>query len=144
MQTTNTPSTTTPTKTTTLREKVFDYIKSTGEAGATDEEIQEFLGLEGNTARPRRWELSNKLGRVRAAGTRNTHAGRTATVWIANAFPLVRPQKATQPKQVTVTHRRNGKSIREFKSFIQQSGNSQTITFPQAIAILSGDTVSIS
>lgn len=133
-----------PTKAAAIREDVFNYIKSTGDEGVTDQEIQEFLGLDGNTERPRRWELSSKQGRIRAAGTRQTQSGRSATVWIANAYPVLPSEKDTQPKQVTVTHRRNGKPIREFKSFVQTKGNAQTVTFPQAIAVLSGDTVSIS
>ena len=127
-----------------IREQVFDFIKSRGDDGATDQEIQGHLGLDGNTERPRRWELSSKLGRIRESGTRETASGRSATVWIANKFVITPKPKATQPKQVTVTHRRNDEPIREFKSFVQMKGNAQTITFPMGVAILAGDTVTIS
>jgi hypothetical protein len=154
MQTIDPPTNGTPTsdaaaeaaqpKAAAIREQVFEAIKASGDDGLTDEQIQEQLGLDGNTQRPRRWELSSKQGRIRESGTRKTRFGRDATVWVANKFVIAPTPKATQPKQVTVTHKRNGEPIRQFKSFVQTKGNAQTVTFPQAAAILSGDEVTIS
>jgi hypothetical protein len=41
----------------TARERVFDFIESSRDFGATDREIQERLGMNPNTERPRRVEL---------------------------------------------------------------------------------------
>ncbi len=50
--------------------------------GLTDEEIQDRLGLTGNTQRPRRMELL-KTGVVKDSGrTRKTKSGREAVVWV--------------------------------------------------------------
>lgn len=52
--------------------------------GATDEQIAEALDLADNTARARRWTLSEKLGLVFDSGRRReTRAGNPATVWVA-------------------------------------------------------------
>lgn len=66
-----------------LRERVFRYIKEQGWAGATDQEVQEALQMDGNTQRPRRVELANERRIVRH-GTRKTKSGRGATVWVVN------------------------------------------------------------
>ena len=51
--------------------------------GATDEEIGDWLGLGGNTVRPRRRELQ-LAGLIRDSGrTRATASGRQAVVWVA-------------------------------------------------------------
>jgi len=99
---------------TAIRESVFLAIKAAGENGLTDEQMQEQLGLASNTQRPRRWELSHK-GRIRQSGTRETKTGWQATVWVANEVPVPMENKATQPKQVTVTRLRNGNPAREIK-----------------------------
>ena len=73
----------------TQRSKVLATIWAAGTDGLTDEEIQARLGLDGNSARPRRWELWQlNLIAVRkdAAGVpvrRRTHTGRAAVVWVA-------------------------------------------------------------
>lgn len=65
----------------TLRARVLSFIESTGQAGATDIEIQDALSMEGNTERPRRGELL-KIGLIRDSGrTRKTRSGRAAVVW---------------------------------------------------------------
>lgn len=65
-----------------LRRAVLEFIRSR-DNGATDEEIQEALGLDGDTGRPRRWELRN-LGLVEDSGMRRkTTAGRNAVVWVS-------------------------------------------------------------
>lgn len=40
-----------------LREAVYLYLKAVGSRGATERELEEALGLRGNTLRPRLWEL---------------------------------------------------------------------------------------
>jgi len=128
-----------------LRERIFDFILNCGSFGATDEEIQERLLIPGNTERPRRWELSSKQDRIKPTGkTRETRTGRQAIVWTINPTPGLKKPKETPPKQVTVTQKRNGQKIRQFKSFVTGKGNVQVITFPQTLAILSGDEVTIS
>ncbi len=43
-----------------LRGMVFGFILGRGSYGATDQEIEDALGIDGNTERPRRWELGKK------------------------------------------------------------------------------------
>lgn len=65
------------------RERIYRFIAVQGAVGSTDDETQEYLGMSGNTERPRRGELVAK-GRIVASGrTRPTRSGRRATVWIA-------------------------------------------------------------
>jgi hypothetical protein len=126
-----------------IREKVFELIKAAGSTGLTDAEQQTKLNLDGNTQRPRRWELSHKQGRIRQSGTRQTPFGRQASVWVANEIPTLPKENPKPAKQVTVTQKRNGEAIRQFKSFVQEHGNTQVVVFPQTITILSGDQVTI-
>lgn len=64
-----------------LRAQVLACIVESGERGMTDEEIQNALGMAGNTERPRRWELE-RAGLVKDSGIRRvTKAGRKAAVW---------------------------------------------------------------
>lgn len=71
-----------------LRRLVFEYIRSCGRDGATDQECQEALGLASNSQGPRRIELTNS-GHVRDSGERRpTRSGRGAIVWIATGKPL--------------------------------------------------------
>lgn len=67
------------TRTAELREKVYDYLKAHGPA--TDEQVQEALGMNPNTQRPRRIELVD-LRRVRdSQRTAKTRSGRDAVLW---------------------------------------------------------------
>lgn len=69
----------------TLRRVVFDFIKSRGDRGATDEEVQMSLAMNTSTQRPRRVELVEG-GLVRDSGHRRlTRARRKAVVWIWTA-----------------------------------------------------------
>lgn len=69
-----------------LREQVLAFIRSRGTQGATDEEVQDALGMLGNTQRPRRGELVDS-GHVRDSHqTRGTKSGRAAKVWVAKEF----------------------------------------------------------
>lgn len=64
-------------------ERVFEFIKSRANHGATDEEIQAGLNMTGNSERPRRKRLVD-LGRVTdSRNLRLTQAGNPAAVWIA-------------------------------------------------------------
>jgi hypothetical protein len=79
-----------------LKEQVYDAIRTAGYRGLTDDEGQALLGMDGNTYRPRRVSLADE-GRVYVArkivtlaGTthqdrvniiRKTRAGRDAVVW---------------------------------------------------------------
>ena len=64
----------------TLRQKVYDYLKSCP-GGRTDLEMQTFLKMDGSTQRPRRVRLV-ELGMVRDSGrTSKTASGRSAVVW---------------------------------------------------------------
>lgn len=69
----------------TLRAMVFRALRERGSTGATDEELQQALRLQGNTERPRRRELE-EVGLVRDSGVRRkTQAGKAAVVWVAAA-----------------------------------------------------------
>lgn len=64
-----------------LRERVYAAICVLGRA--TDEQLQQYLGMEGNTERPRRCELV-AAGRVRDSGRRaKTQNHRKAVLWEA-------------------------------------------------------------
>ena len=66
-----------------LRGQVLAYIRSQGERGATDEEIQQALEMQGNTERPRRGELVEAGLVKKSDATRKTSSGRAASVWVA-------------------------------------------------------------
>ena len=64
----------------TLRQRVYECLKLC-ENGATDEEMQVSLEMDGSTQRPRRVRLV-ELGMVRDSGrTSTTNSGRNAVVW---------------------------------------------------------------
>lgn len=66
----------------TLRTSVLGFIVARGERGATDIEIQDALGMEGSTQRPRRVELV-MAGLVKDSGTtRKSGSGRACAVWV--------------------------------------------------------------
>lgn len=65
------------------QERVLHFLQTKGDAGATDEEIAEALGLNPSAARPRRVELQEH-GLVADSGRRRqTRSGRSAVVWIS-------------------------------------------------------------
>lgn len=67
----------------TLRAAVMAYIAHKRADGATDEELQFALSLEGNTERPRRRELQLG-GLITDSGQRRlTASNRNAVVWVA-------------------------------------------------------------
>lgn len=63
-----------------IRERVYDAIAAAPD-GMTDIELQDALGLDGSTQRPRRIELLGE-GRIRALGVRKQANGRAAMVWV--------------------------------------------------------------
>ncbi len=71
---------------------MYEFVRSRGEHGAIDEEIEALavsLGKRESTGRARRVDLAN-AGQIVAAGfTRKTRSGRDAIVWIAADQPLV-------------------------------------------------------
>lgn len=70
-----------------LRRAVFEEIARRGVAGATDDEIQQALGMNPSTERPRRIELW-RAGLVADSGQRRpTATGRLAVVWVRGGDP---------------------------------------------------------
>lgn len=64
-----------------LQVQVYEAIAGSFAVGATDEEIQTWLGMNPSTQRPRRVELVKKGLVVDSGRTRQTRSGRQATVW---------------------------------------------------------------
>lgn len=69
----------------TQRYRVFEFIQ--GNAGATDDQIMNGLGLKMNSVLPRRGELVEKGLVIDSGRTRKTRANRDAIVWIVNPVP---------------------------------------------------------
>lgn len=68
-------------KTGSLRRKVYEYILNQGLRGATDQEIEKALHIEGNTVRPTRISLI-KDGFIKDTGsTRKNQHGNECIVW---------------------------------------------------------------
>ena len=65
----------------TLRAKVLAYVASRGDDGATAQEIENALGMSGNTVRPRLVELREHGAITASMFTRVTTSGRRAVVW---------------------------------------------------------------
>lgn len=67
-----------------LRFKVYAYIKQRGAKGATDEEIQDALGMQLQTEVPRRRELVMKGLIVDSGIKRLTKSRRRAAAWVVS------------------------------------------------------------
>lgn len=65
----------------TKRRLVYDYIERCGLRGATDYEIEEILGLEGNTVRPTRGGLVEDGFVIDSGTTRKNKHGNECIVW---------------------------------------------------------------
>jgi hypothetical protein len=65
----------------TVRQKVLAVIEARGEHGATDDELEQALGMRHQTVSARRRELY-LLGEIRTVGERRTRSGRLARVWV--------------------------------------------------------------
>ena len=62
---------------------VLELVRAAGDEGKTDDEIAIELYLHPDSARPRRYELTQR-GYLKASGQRRPcPGGRTGTVWIA-------------------------------------------------------------
>lgn len=67
----------------TIRNAILAYIQVCGENGATRDEIERYMGIDGNTVRPRVAELLS-MGKVKGCDrTRKTFSGRMAEVLVA-------------------------------------------------------------
>lgn len=62
------------------QQEILDLLKAHPK-GLTDEEIQDKLGMNPSSERPRRGELV-AMNKIQAVATRPTRSGRRATVWI--------------------------------------------------------------
>lgn len=69
----------------TLRQKVFQALLSAGEAGLTREELETVCEMDGNTLRPRVWELirAKSIRELPETMTRKTASGRQAAILTA-------------------------------------------------------------
>lgn len=72
----------TPSRLNDLQDRVYRFLKSRGDHGATDEQLADGLGLNPSTARPRRIELV-RLNLVVKGDRRKTRSGRSADAWRA-------------------------------------------------------------
>lgn len=64
-----------------IRRKVYDYFARQGFYGATDQEIEEALGISGNTIRPTRGSLVKDGFIVDTGTTRKNHNKEECIVW---------------------------------------------------------------
>lgn len=67
-----------------MQAQVLKYIAGRGVLGATDDEIEQALGLRHQTASARRRELVLKGFIVFAGALRETTSGRAAQVWVVS------------------------------------------------------------
>lgn len=65
----------------TKRRRVYDYIVGRGLHGATDDEIQNALGIDGNTVRPTRGGLVEDGYIIDTGTTRKNKQGNECIVW---------------------------------------------------------------
>jgi len=63
--------------------RITEYLLRCGSHGATDQEIQDALGIDGNTERPARRQLEKDKRVRRTRRWRFTRARRPAIVWVA-------------------------------------------------------------
>lgn len=68
-------------KTGTLRRRVYEYFYSRGLVGATDEEAQDTLHIDGNTLRPTRGSLVKDGYLIDTGTTRKNAKGHDCIVW---------------------------------------------------------------
>ena len=67
----------------TMRAQVLAAIVAAGVDGLTDDEIQQQLGLQGSSERPRRIELQQAEMITQSGEVRPTASGRKAVCWVA-------------------------------------------------------------
>jgi len=66
-----------------LKRRVYEYILSQGMRGATDQEIEKTLQIEGNTVRPSRVGLIKDGYIIDSGTTRKNHHNNDCIVWRA-------------------------------------------------------------
>jgi hypothetical protein len=70
-----------------LRLRIYEYVLSRGDEGATCDEVEHALGLQHQTASARIWELRGNGDHpkllIDSGRKRRTRSGRRATVWVA-------------------------------------------------------------
>jgi hypothetical protein len=66
-----------------VENRIYAHLLKCGKHGATDQEIQVTLGIEGNTERPARRRLERDRRVRRTKRWRFTRAKRPAIVWVA-------------------------------------------------------------
>jgi transcription initiation factor IIE alpha subunit len=66
-----------------IRRKVYEYILAQGLRGATDQEIERALHIEGNTIRPSRKSLEKDAYIIDSGTVRKNHKDNDCTVWRA-------------------------------------------------------------
>jgi len=66
-----------------LKRKVYEYILSQGMRGATDQEVEKTLQIEGNTVRPSRVGLIKEGYIIDSGTTRKNHHNNDCIVWRA-------------------------------------------------------------
>jgi hypothetical protein len=85
----------------TQRALVKFTIRAGGPAGHTDDEVQSITGLDGNSERPRRWELWKRdeimilRDATGKAVRRPTRFGRSAVVWVLVPQQIAQQRKAS-------------------------------------------------
>lgn len=77
------------------RELIRNFILGRWDFGATDEEIQDALGMGGNTERPRRGELAELKQIQESKISRKTKSGRPAAVWVSVEYQFWKEMPAT-------------------------------------------------
>jgi hypothetical protein len=70
-------------KTGSLKRRVYEYILNQGLRGATDQEIEKTLQIEGNTVRPTRVGLFKEGYIIDTGTTRKNHHNNDCIVWRA-------------------------------------------------------------
>jgi hypothetical protein len=63
--------------------RIYAYLRDCGDHGATDQEIQDILGIDGNSERPARRQLEKDKRVRRTPRWRFTRAKRPAIIWVA-------------------------------------------------------------
>jgi transcription initiation factor IIE alpha subunit len=65
-----------------LKSRIYQYLHSMGEHGATDQEIEDATGIAGNSERPARRALEKERHIKRTKRWRKTRSGCKAIVWV--------------------------------------------------------------
>lgn len=87
------------------RERIMQYIIAQGLRGATDGEMQDALGIPGDTQRPRRDELAAS-GAIRLNGQhrKSPHSNSPLQIWVAAWDKIAAPPTEKRPPKSTATN----------------------------------------